>query len=101
VAHSALRSGGEIARAKDVASMGTMSVARGAPLALGMSLATCSTCRPNSPRHPRLSLPNGGGRAERVKLTAVWIVRVIIGDIDGASVELAFGCYIRNATCDL
>jgi hypothetical protein len=43
-----------------------------------------------------------GGRAERGnKLTAVRIIHGIIGDVDGASVELAFGGYIRNAARDL
>ena len=41
------------------------------------------------------------GEGRKGKLTAVWVVRVIVGDIDGASVELAFGRYIRNATRDL
>ena len=54
-----------------------------------------------SPRHPRLPLPNGGGENRSEILTAIWVVHVIISDTDGAPVELAFGRYIRNATCDL
>ena len=91
---------GEIARAKDAAPMGTVMRPRrwqGALLALGKSLATCATCG----AHPQPSPPNGGGESRKGKLTTVWVVRVIIGDIDGTSVELAFGWYIRNATGNL
>ena len=52
-------------------------------------------------RRPSSTVPNGGREGRKGKLTTVWVVRVIIGDIDGASVELAFGWYIRNATGNL
>ena len=60
--------------------------------------------RPQLPLPPstcRYQMAVGGEGAESKKLTAVWIIRVIIGDVDGASVELAFGRYIRNGTRDL
>jgi hypothetical protein len=91
---------GEIARAKGAAPMGTVIRPhrwRGALLALGKSLATCATCGP----HPQPSLPNGAGESRKGKLTTVWVIRVIIGDVDGTSVELALGWYIWNATRDL
>jgi hypothetical protein len=41
----------------------------------------------------------GWGSVEE-RLTAIWVSPVIVGNIDGASIELSLGCDIRNATRD-